>query len=381
MSVPVVVVGPKAMSGPGTTDPDLSSIALQCIDDRHALVQDRPRTVEEVWVDVLGAALGGPCDRAVLVCPSWWPDSRIDRVTSAARRWTSEPLVCRRAEVWSPRPAVVELAAELVVVHVGGRKHCVARTGPVGTVLDAVVACLDGLDTVSMDVPAGLSALGAQLIRVLRGAGLAPTVLDDGALVRAALALHVEPETDERPAWWWVPRPRVLALATAGLTIAGLSTAAVLPGVDPVDTDVATWLVEGRIAVEVPATWTVQRVTSGSGSARLQVVSSTDPTEAIHVTQSVLPVEQDVDATAAALRAALAAEPDGVFVDFTAPARRAGRPVVSYREVRADRHIEWTVLADGEVRIAVGCEGRAGRPGPKRQCDQAIRSAHRVLPK
>ena len=377
----VVVVGPRAIAGPGTTDPDLSSIALQCIDDRHALVQDRPCAVDELWADVLGSAMAGPCDRVVLVCPSWWSDSRLDRVVSAARRWTPEPTVCRRAEVWTARPAVVELADELVVVHAGGRRHCVARTGAAGPVLDAVVACVDRLGAVSIDVPEGLGPMGAHLTRVLRDAGIVATILDDRALARAAHVQYRETQAEAPAARRWVPRPRIVGLAAAGLTVAALSTAAVLPGADPVRDDPATWLVEGRIAVEVPAHWTVERVMSGPGSARLQVVSSTDPTEAIHVTQSVLPTEQDLDATAETLRAALAAEPDGVFVDFAAPASRAGRAVVSYRELRVDRHLDWTVLVDGEVRIAVGCEARPERPGPRRECDRAIRSAHRVNPK
>lgn len=382
MTAPVVVVvGPKVVSGPGATDPDLSSVALECIDDRLALFADGLRTVDELWAGLLRSTMAGPCDRAVLVCPSWWSESRVDRVASAARRWTSELIVCRRVEVWTPRPAVLELAAELVVAHVGGRKHCVARAGAADAVVDAVVACVDGLEAVSIDVPAGLTPLGAQLTRVLRRAGVTPTILDDRALAQAARAQYLEVESGEPPARRWVPRPRTVGLTSAGLVIAALSTAAVLPSADPVDADAATWLVEGRVAVEVPAHWTVQRVTSGPGSARLQVISQTDATEAIHVTQSVLAAEQGLDTTADMLRAALATEPDGVFVDFAAPAQRAGRPVVTYRELRVDRHIDWTVLIDGDVRIAVGCEGRAERSGPVRQCDQAIRSAHRIRPK
>ena len=95
----------------------------------------------------------------------------------------------------------------------------------------------------------------------------------------------------------------------------------------------ATELVEGRVAVQIPAGWSVQRITGGPGSARVQVVSPVDPGAILHITQSRVPTA-DLAATADALRSAAAAQPPGVFVDFRPDDRRAGRPAVTYREVR-----------------------------------------------
>ena len=54
--------------------------------------------------------------------------------------------------------------------------------------------------------------------------------------------------------------------------------------------------------------------------------------------------------------------------------------VVTYREIRADRHITWFVLIDESLRIAIGCQSAPGHEEAVREaCDQAIRSAHAVF--
>ncbi|HEX2213764.1 MAG TPA: type VII secretion-associated protein, partial [Mycobacterium sp.] len=114
------------------------------------------------------------------------------------------------------------------------------------------------------------------------------------------------------------------------------------------------------------------------GSARLQLVSPSQREVALHVTQSAGTPDQDF-ATAESLRAALSNEPDGVFVDFNASDVRAGRPAVTYREIRPHRHVAWAVLVDGGVRIAIGCQSAPARGDLVRDvCDRAIRSAHAV---
>ena len=141
-----------------------------------------------------------------------------------------------------------------------------------------------------------------------------------------------------------------------------------------------TLLVEGRVGVMVPAQWAVERVTSGPGSARVQVVSPTDADVAVHVTQSSLAPHQSHDAVAESLRSALSQQPDGVFVEFNQSDRRAGQPAVTYREIRADHHIVWAVLVDDSLRIAIGCQSAPGHEEAVREvCDQAIRSAHAVF--
>jgi type VII secretion-associated protein (TIGR03931 family) len=130
----------------------------------------------------------------------------------------------------------------------------------------------------------------------------------------------------------------------------------------------------------VPAQWVVQRITSGPGSARVQVVSPTDADIAVRVTQSSLSPHQSHEEVAEALLSALRHEPDGVFVDFNPSGRRAGQRVVTYREVRADRHIAWVVLVDESLRIAIGCQSAPEQEETVREvCDQAIRSAHAVF--
>ena len=101
-----------------------------------------------------------------------------------------------------------------------------------------------------------------------------------------------------------------------------------------------TLLVEGRVGVKVPAQWTVQRITSGPGSARVQIVSPADPETAVHITQSPLPPDQ-TPATAGRdpAHGARRRNRDGVFVDFNPADRRADRPAVTYREIRAGHHI------------------------------------------
>jgi type VII secretion-associated protein (TIGR03931 family) len=141
-----------------------------------------------------------------------------------------------------------------------------------------------------------------------------------------------------------------------------------------------TLLVEGRVGVMVPAQWRVQRVTSGPGSARVQVVSPDDANVAVHITQSSLVSHQSHEQVAESLRSALSKEPDGVFLEFNPADRRADQAVMTYREIRTDHHIAWFVLIDESLRIAIGCQSAPGDEEAVREaCDQAVRSAHAVF--
>ena len=76
------------------------------------------------------------------------------------------------------------------------------------------------------------------------------------------------------------------------------------------------------------------------------------------------------------MKHAIDAEPAGVFVDFNPAGLSAGRPAVTYREVRASHDIRWTVLVDKAVRISIGCQSRHGHDDVVQQvCEQAVRSA------
>ncbi len=132
------------------------------------------------------------------------------------------------------------------------------------------------------------------------------------------------------------------------------------------------------MALTVPANWPTQRVLAGPGSARVQITSPSDPEVALHVTQT--PVAGETLGNAAErLKRAIDAEPAGVFVDFNPTGSSAGRPAVTYREVRAAHQVRWSVLVDGTVRISVGCQSRPGGDDAVRQvCEQAVRTAHAV---
>jgi type VII secretion-associated protein (TIGR03931 family) len=139
-----------------------------------------------------------------------------------------------------------------------------------------------------------------------------------------------------------------------------------------------TFLVEGRVALTVPANWPTQRVLAGPGSARVQITSPSDPEVALHLTQTPVAGET-LSGTAERLKRAIDVEPAGVFVDFNPAGSSAGRPAVTYREVRAGHQVRWSVFLDGAVRISVGCQSRPGGDNAVREvCEQAVRTAHAV---
>jgi type VII secretion-associated protein (TIGR03931 family) len=163
------------------------------------------------------------------------------------------------------------------------------------------------------------------------------------------------------------------AAAALATVLGGIAFAAHGP---PTDHPSMTVLVEGRVGVQIPAGWTVRRITEGPGSARVEVVSPSDPELMIHLTQSGVGDGSVADT----LQAALREQPAGVFVDFDPSAVVAARQVVSYREVRAGREIRWAVFVDGVVRIAVGCQSAPGHGEAVRwACEAATRSAHAVF--
>ena len=76
------------------------------------------------------------------------------------------------------------------------------------------------------------------------------------------------------------------------------------------------------------------------------------------------------------LKHAIDGEASGAFVDFNPSGSTAGRPAVTYREVRASHHVRWSVFVDGPVRISIGCQSRPGHDDTVREvCEQAVRSA------
>ena len=163
----------------------------------------------------------------------------------------------------------------------------------------------------------------------------------------------------------------VVLVVLAGL---GVLVALPRPGTDRVAPQ-STVLTEGRIEVRTPAHWTVERITGGPGSRRVQVSWPADSAVALHITQSYAP-ETTLAESAGVLARAIAGRPAGVFVDFRADDAVAGRPAVTYREVRPGRVIRWAVLPAGATRISIGCQSPPEREAAvQAACDEAVRSA------
>jgi type VII secretion-associated protein (TIGR03931 family) len=378
--------------------------ALGAVDDRVALVAGRPVTVDSLWRAALRSVACANRDGLLVVHPSWWPPARVAVVTAAAGTLADDVLARRRswllAKASGHESAVVEIAERLVAIT---RSEVVAIPlgAEPGSVVREAVTVIAGMTpqapaAVVIDAPAtvaGAPALGASIARELLRRGRAAMELGDGqlpALARSALPVAVDPSAPRVTAGAGRRRPRARAMtalagAAVALTAFPLAISAVGPETrrsasPPVAARTAptTLLVEGRVALTVPADWSEQRVITGPGSARVQVTSATDPEVALHVTQSPV-VGETLSGTAERLKRAIDAEPAGVFVDFNPAGMSAGRPAVTYREVRATHHVRWTVVLDGPVRISVGCQSRPGDEAAVRDaCEQAVRTAHAI---
>ncbi len=275
--------------------------------------------------------------------------------------------------------AVVEIAAEIVVVSgsdarsVALARHAEDDLDP-EAVVRAVIAIAGTSAEVVVDAPAevaGAVTLGNAVTAGQRRRGVTVTWADlrtwrDG-LVAAGTA-DVPAAAGEVGV-----RAGRMAIGAAAALAAVLGVIAFAAHGGPADAAAMTVLVEGRVGMQIPAGWSVRRVTDGPGSARVQVVSPSDPQVMIHLTQSGVAQGTVADT----LQRALQEQPAGVFVDFDPSAVVASRPVVSYREVRAGRKIRWAVFVDGAVRIAVGCQSASGQAEAVRvACEAATGSAH-----
>ena len=199
---------------------------------------------------------------------------------------------------------VVEIAEGFVVIS-GAKVMAESRRAEPRAVVEAVVRCIvemtsDTAAVVVIDAPStvcGADALAVMIADEVRSSGGMTTVTVDDSQLRelAAVAipgddsvreLHCTDATGRHHRRQWMFTLVVLLIITVlGLNV--LSRRAVPVG-DGVST---TFLVEGRVALEVPAQWPMQRVVAGPGSARVQVTSPSDPEVALHVTQSRLVVQ------------------------------------------------------------------------------------------
>jgi type VII secretion-associated protein (TIGR03931 family) len=382
----IVEAGPALVRGPGVVDTDLAAAAIEYIDDHLALVGDQPIPVGELWHEVLLSAAGSSAETLVLVCPTWWAAPRVERVCEVARSIAANVIALQRRSVLGAGRTVVEIAPEIVVVWREADTVVIHRRGGPNAVAEVVAKEVG--PAVVVDAPAGVhgaAQLATALADHLRAKRVAVSVVDADS-VRDATAELRAGERRESDAEGARPTNRpgrrgVGALTGAALSVAILCAAlAAGPDVPPAEEVAMTLLVEGRVGVEIPASWTVQRITSGPGSARVQVISPTDPHTAVHITQSPIPPRQTRAMVAETLRKALDQQPADVFVDFNPADRKADKPVVSYREFRPGHHIAWAVLSDDTVRIGIGCQSAPDRYQQVRYaCDEAIRSAHAVF--
>jgi type VII secretion-associated protein (TIGR03931 family) len=393
----LVEVGPNAIrqlccGGMMVDHDETVRTAFESIDDPVALVDLRPVPVDSLWRMVLGSVNCGSPARAIVVHPSWWAPTWIDVVSAAAGALAGD--VEMRPRSWLltqafPHLAVdVEIADRFVVI-IGAAVIAETRRGELQCVVEAVVRSVlqmtaDTTAVVVIDAPStvsGAGPLGTMIAEGLRASGGVSAVRVDDALFKRYAAeiiqREVGPTGSYRAEGAGCGYRRQWVLALVVLLIIGvlgvLASARLGP---PAGNDVpTTFLVEGRVALEVPAEWLTQRVIAGPGSARVQVTSPSDPEMALHVTQSRVALAA-LSATAESLKHAIDAEPTGVFVDFNPTGNSAGRAAVTYREVRSDHDIRWSVLVDKAVRISIGCQSRRGHNDAMRQvCDLAVRSA------
>ena len=369
----VVEVGPHTLRGPCPVPESLAAAALGGIDDPVALVGDDAVPVPELWCDVLRTACGDTASTVVVVVPTWWPAGRVEVVATAAAGVFADPVVVRRASLFEDgEVTVLEFAPDhAVIVTPSSDPVAVARDLP------DLAQHLPAAGCVLVDIPAGVAEPSPDFVAKLRHRGIGlrrstPRLVEAAA---AAVLTRRSPVPVERV------RPRVSPRMAAVLTGAAVTAAAVAGGW-AAETRTASapeatrMLVEGRVAVRVPARWAAERVTRGSGSARVRV-GAPNGLPALHITQSVggAVALQEV---AESLRRALELEPDGVFTDFDPAGERAGRPAVTYVERRSDTLTRWAVLTDGEVRIAIGCQDEPSRGQLAPECVDAVRSAHAV---
>jgi type VII secretion-associated protein (TIGR03931 family) len=401
MRTHVVEVGPSAIrqlccGGDAVADSETVTTALDSIDDPIALVDDRPVAVDSLWRAVLGLVDCRSSERSVLIHPSWWAPSRIDVISTAAQVLADE--VVMRPRSWlltraSPfgseyTTVVVEIAEGFVMIS-GPAVMAESRRGEPRALAEAVARCIvemtsDTAAVLVIDAPStvcGADALAMMIADEVRSSGDMTAVTVDDARLRDLAVAAIPADNGARESHctdtlgrhcrrqWMFALLVLLIITVLGLNVLGRRAASVGGGVS------TTFLVEGRVALEVPAQWPMQRVVAGPGSARVQVTSPSDPEVALHVTQSRVAVGT-LGATAEFLKHAIDAEPAGIFVDFDPAGRSAGRTAVTYREVRASHDIRWTVLVDKDVRISIGCQSRHGHDDAVQQvCEQAVRSA------
>jgi type VII secretion-associated protein (TIGR03931 family) len=372
----VLEIGPAAVvpSCNTSNSAEMVAAALAGVDDTIVLLDERPVAVADLWRQVITASVETDCESLTVVHPSWWPRHRVGLIIDAATMVVADVRALSRSAVIAAneRATVVEIADDVIAISAPARPPVIlARADDPGEIAAAIETQAGA--RVLIDAPPGVAG-AAEYARGVLGAlhrrGVVARLAGIGDVLPTGS--RVEPPPAVTPRRWLAP---VLAAASVTVTLcaAGVSVArthAPAPVLDAID------IVEGRVTVRIPRQWALTRITAGPGSRRIQASSPTEPNVALHVTQSYSPGET-LDRTAEVLRAAVAEQPRGVFVDFNPADRRGGRPAVTYREVRIGRDIRWAVVLDGSTRISVGCQSAPGRADTVAvACEKAIESAH-----
>ncbi|GAS97256.1 type VII secretion-associated protein, Rv3446c f amily, C-terminal domain protein [Mycolicibacterium canariasense] len=372
-----VVFGPATVRGACAVPAELVGAGLAALDDRHTVVDDRVVEVDAVLGDIVGTAAGDGPREIVLICPGWWPAARLHRVRAAAAGHCPEVVVLQRPQVYRrAHPDVevlIEIADEFVVAGAltDGAYTAALVVPRQADPADAVVSGLGGPASVLVDVPtavAGARTVATDIAARLRRGGTDVAITGDRQLSRAATGW-----ADTTTAAGDSSRRILPWIVAAGLLAVSATTLA-LP--DEPDSGTTVSVVEGRVAARVPTGWTVERITAGAGSRRVQAVEP-GGNRAVLIVQSR--AEADLAATAATLDTALQRQDPGVFTALRTAVERGGRTVIGYTETRAGREIDWAVFLDGAVRIAVGCQSPPGQAARMvAVCDEVIRSAHGI---
>lgn len=369
MTLCVVEVGPESIRGRSPVPQQQISAALESIDDRFAILEGGVVAVAELWCDVLHTSADGCGGPVVVVVPTWWPAGRVEVVTVAARAVFAEVAVVQRSILAANGDAtVVELSAEWAVVTSPSAESVVLARGS-----RDVEALLAASSSVLLDTPLGVRPLSTDAIVGLRRLAVPFAHSSPQRMGAAAEALGAERSRRARH------RPgRRTGAVMAGIALsvgaAGGIWAAQAFTAHPNPGGSTRMLTEGRVTVAVPAAWTAERVTAGTGSDRVRVAPQAGM-PALHITQSV-GAQTSLEQVAEALRSAMTFEPGGVFVEFRPAGERGGRPAVTYVERRGDTETRWAVLVDGATRIAIGCQHPNGHPEHIEDvCGEAVRSA------
>lgn len=381
-------------------DREAVSAALDEFGDGVVLIGDVAVDVPSVWRRIAEPLCSPGYDSLVVVHPSWWPKRRIEHVVAGLRPLAPSDVAApvtamSRAGYFAgskrwplDAPAVlIEIGVALITISDGtGLAAVLDRATDVDRIVDEALRPGGPSATVLIDVPAGVPgadecADGVCRALADRGVRAHSARVDEVAAVTMSANCPDPPRVADG-VWRRLPQPRVVAAAFAAAVLCAGGVAAARAdrhrSANPSAADDSRLVVEGRMSVRVPSGWKVETVTAGPGSRRIRAMASESDGVALHFTQSYV-AGQTLAGTAETLEQAMAAEAPGVFRDFDADGRRAGRLAVTYREVRGRRTVEWFVVVDGSTRIGIGCESPPDLEGQVRAaCDDAIESAHEI---